>query len=188
MRIKKLDLKHVPKTRRSTFLEWLSNLEVALNSCKYTPRILQDYNTSNKIRRVNYKCVNRMVYSISYALMEKSARISTTAYKEDGIGSLIALHIKCVSVDSQTRLKAKTAFIDCRISQEETAIIFLTRLEQKSNEARNYDIKISEKKFIYRLLNNMKHHKYYRSRIASLLAQFELNFDIINKRWLENQF
>ena len=28
-------------------------------------------------------------------------------YKEDGIGSLRALHIKCDSVDSQTRLRAK---------------------------------------------------------------------------------
>ena len=188
MRTKKLDLKHEPKTRRSAFLEWLSNLEVALNSCKHTRRILQDYNTSNKIRRVKYNSVNRMVYSICYALMEKSARISTMTYKEDGIGLLRALHIKCASVDSQTRLRAKTAFIDCRISQEETAINFLTRLEQKANEARNYDIKISEKKFIYRLLNNMKHHKYYHSRIASLLTQFELNSDIFNQRWLENKF
>ena len=38
---------------------------------------------------------------------------------------------------------------------EETAINFLTRLEQKANEARNYDIKISERKFLWVLLNNM---------------------------------
>ena len=129
-----------------------------------------------------------MVYSICYASMEKSARMSTIIYKEDGIGLLRALHIKCASVDSQTRLRAKTAFIDCRISQEETAINFLTRMEQKADEARNYDIKISEKEFIYRLLNNMKHHKYYFSRIASLLIQFELNSDTFNQRWLENEF
>ena len=188
MRTRKLDLKHEPKARRTAFLEWLSNLEVALNSCKYTRRILQDYNTSNKIRKVKYNSVNRMVYSICYALMEKSARISTMTYKEDGIGLLRALHTKCASVDSQTRLRAKTAFIECRISQEETAINFLTRLEQKANEARNFDIKISEKKFIYRLLNNMKYHKYYRSRIESLLTQFELNSNIFNQRWLENKF
>ena len=188
MRTRKLDLKHEPKARRTAFLEWLSNLEVALNSCKYTRRILQDYNTSNKIRKVKYNSVNRMVYSICYALMEKSARISTMTYKEDAIGLLIALHTKCASVDSQTRLRAKTAFIECRISQEETAINFLTRLEQKANEARNFDIKISEKKFIYRLLNNMKYHKYYRSRIESLLTQFELNSNIFNQRWLENKF
>ena len=34
----------------------------------------------------------------------------------------------------------------------------------------------------------MKHHKYYRSRIASLLTQFELNPDAFNQRWLENKF
>ena len=159
MRTKKLDLKHEPKSRRTVFLDWLANIEVAFTNCKYTRKILKDYNTSNEIRSVKSESINRMVYSICYALMEKSARISTMAYKDDGIGLLKALHIKCAAVDSQTRLRAKTAFMECRISQEETAINFLTRLEQKANEARNYDIKISEKKFIYRLLNNMKHHK-----------------------------
>ena len=38
------------------------------------------------------------------------------------------------------------AFLDCKITQEDTAINFLTRLEQKTNEARNYDITISEKR------------------------------------------
>ena len=150
--------------------------------------ICLDYNTKNKIQKVKYASVNRMVYAICYALMEKSARMSTMAYKDDGIGLLKALHIKCASVDSQTRLRTKTSFIECKISQEETAINFLTRLEQKANEARNYDIKISEKKFINRLLSNMKHHKYYNSRIASLLTQFELNSDALNQRWLENKF
>ena len=188
MRTKKLDLKHEPKSRRAAFLDWLANIEVAFTYCRYTRKILKDYNTQNKIRNVNCQSVNRMVYAVCYALMEKNARISTMAYKDDGIGLLKALHIKCASVDSQTRLRAKTAFLECRISQEETAINFLTRLEQKANEARNYDIKISEKKFIYRLLNNMKHHKYYRSRIASLLTQFELNSNAFNQRWLENKF
>ena len=49
---------------------------------------------------------------------------------------------------------------------EETAFNFLKRLEQKANEARNYDIRISERKFLWVLLNNMKHHKYYKERIA----------------------
>ena len=114
--------------------------------------------------------------------------MSTVAYKDDRIGLLKALHIKCASVDYQTRLGAKKSFVECKISQKETAINSLARLEQKANEARNYDIKISEKKFINRLLNNMKHHKYYNSRIASLLTQFELNSDAFNQRWLENKF
>ena len=57
---------------------------------------------------------------------------------------------------------------------EETAINFLTRLEQKANEARNYDIRISERKFLCVLLNNMKHHKYYEERIASFLIVFAI--------------
>ena len=47
---------------------------------------------------------------------------------------------------------AKLAFVNCRISHEETAINFLSRLEQRANEARNLDIRISEKKFIWVLL------------------------------------
>ena len=55
---------------------------------------------------------------------------------------------------------------------EETTINFLTRLEQKANEARNYDIRISERNFLWVLLNNMKHHQYYEERIASFLIVF----------------
>ena len=61
------------------------------------------------------------------------------------------------------------------MSFEETTINFLTRLGQKTNEVRNYDIKISERKFLWVLLNNVKHHKYYKKRIASFLTTFELN-------------
>ena len=78
--------------------------------------------------------------------MDKSTRISTMMYKNQGSKLLKILHIKCASVDSNTRLRAKLAFVNCRISREETDINFLTRLEQKVNEARNYDMKISEKK------------------------------------------
>ena len=67
-------------------------------------------------------------------------------------------------------MRAKMAFLNCKITQEETAINFLTRLEQKANEARNFDIKISEKRFISTLLNNMKYHRHYKERIASFLT------------------
>ena len=42
----------------------------------------------------------------------------------------------------------------------------MIRLEQKANEARKYDVKISDKKFIWTLLNNMKHQKYYKEIIT----------------------
>ena len=71
---------------------------------------------------------------------------------------------------------------------EETAINFLTRLEQKANETRNYDIRISERKFLWVLLNSMKHYKYYKERIASFLTTFELNPSSILQRWIENKF
>ena len=59
------------------------------------------------------------------------------------------LHTQFDSVDSNTKLRAKVALVNYRISLENTALIFLTRLKQKANEARNYDIKISEKLCIW---------------------------------------
>ena len=97
--------------------------------------------------------------------------------------------MKCASVDENTKLRARMQFLSCRMTFEEIAINFLTRLEQKANEARNYDIRISEKKkFLWVLLNNMKHHKYYKERIASFLTTFELNPSSISQRWIENKF
>ena len=64
VRTRKLDLKHEPKSRRTAFLEWLSNIEVTFNSCKHTKHILKDCNSNNKIRKVKYASVNRMVYAI----------------------------------------------------------------------------------------------------------------------------
>ena len=78
-------------------------------------------------------------------------------------------------------------FLSCKIENEETAINFLTRLEQRANEARNYDIRITEKIFLWVLLNNMKHHRFYRERISSFLTTFELNPNSITQRWLENK-
>ena len=83
--------------------------------------------------------------------------------------------MKCASVDENTKLKARMQFLFCKIGHEETAINFLIRLEQKANEARNYDINISEKKFLWVLLNNMKLHRFYKERIASFLTTFEFN-------------
>ena len=109
-------------------------------------------------------------------------------YKNKGTKLLKNSHIKCDLVDSNMKLRAKIAFKNCRISHEEIAFNFLTRLEQKANEACNYDMKISEKKFKWVLLNNMKHHQYYKKRIASFLTTFELNFNSIMQRWIENPY
>merc|ERR1712045_611220 len=103
-----------------------------------------------------------------------------------GTKLLKILHMKCAAIDAHTKMRAKMAFANCKITQEETAINFLTRLEQKANEARNYDIKISERKFIWTLLNNMKYHRYYKERIASFLTAFELTPSKISQKWLEN--
>ena len=78
--------------------------------------------------------------------------------------------------------------MDVEIGHDETAINFITRLEQRANEARNYNIRISKKKFLWVLLNNMKHHKFYKERIASFLTTFELNPSTISQRWIENKF
>ena len=43
LHMRKLDLKHDPRLRRITFLEWISQLEIAFSSNKYTTKVLQDY-------------------------------------------------------------------------------------------------------------------------------------------------
>ena len=186
--MKKLDLKHEPRLRRSAFLEWISQLEIAFSSNKYTIKVLKDYSTKNKIHRARSELVDLLVYTVAYAFMDKATRTSTIAYKNKGSKLLQVLHMKCASVDENTKLRARMQFLSCKMTYEETAINFLTRLEQKANEARNYDIKISEKKFLWVLLNNMKHHKYYKERIASFLTTFELNPSSITQRWIENKF
>ena len=140
--MKKLDLKHELRQRRIAFLEWIGQLEIVFSSNKYTKNILKDYSTKNKVHETNDEQIDTLVYIVAYAFMDKSTRVSTMMYKNKGTKLLKVLHIKCASVDSNTKLRAKMAFINCRIS----------------NEARNYDMKISEKKSIWVLLNNMKHH------------------------------
>ena len=100
----------------------------------------------------------------------------------------IVLHMKCAYVHKNTKLRTRIQFLSCKMTMEETAINFLIRLERKTNEARNFDIKISAKKFLWVLLNNMKHHKYNKERIASFLTTFELNPSSISQRWIKNKF
>lgn len=163
-------------------------MEVAFSNYKYTRRILCDYSTNNKIHKAKYKSINRLVYAVCYAFMGKSVRTSISTYKDNGVAPLKALHIKCASVDSKTRQRAKQDFMACKIAMDKTSIGFLSRLERKANEARNYDIKISEKKFIKTLLDNMKHHRYYKNIVSALLTNYELNNEVFNQRWLENKF
>ena len=85
---KKLDLKREPKVRRAAFLEWVGCLEVASSNYKYTRRILADYSTSNKIHKVKKKSINRLVYAVCYAFMDKAVRKSTSMYKDNGVALL----------------------------------------------------------------------------------------------------
>ena len=128
LHMRKLDLKHEPRLKRITFLEWISQLEIAFSRNKYTIKVLQDFSTKNKIHKMKSKLVDSLVYIVAYAFM------------------------------------------------------------QKANKVRNYDINISERKFLWVLLYNMKHHKYYKERIASFLTTFDLNPSSISQRWIENKF
>ena len=44
--MKKLDLKHEPRLRRKSFLDWIGQLEIAFSSNEYTRDILKDYSTT----------------------------------------------------------------------------------------------------------------------------------------------
>ena len=188
LNMRKLDLRHDPRLRRASFLEWISQLEIAFSSNKYTRLVLSQYSNNNKIIVTKDKKIDLLVYTVIYAFLDKPTRISTSMYKNRGTKLLKILHMKCAAIDSHTKMRAKMAFLNCKITQEETAINFLTRLEQKANEARNFDIKISEKRFISTLLNNMKYHRHYKERIASFLTAFELYKSSITQKWIENKF
>ena len=162
-------------------------MEIAFSSNEYTRVVLKDYSTTSKVRRPEDHLADSLIYTVIYAFLDKNTRISTAIHKNKGTNLLRCLHTKCASYDSNSKLRAKLAFINCRISQEETAINFLSRLEQKANEARNFDMRITEKKFIWILLNNMKHHRFYKERIASFLTAFELNPSSISQKLIENK-
>ena len=82
--MKQLDLKHEPMLRRITFQEWISQLEIAFSSNKYTTRVLQDYSTKNKIHKIKSKLVDSLVYTVAYTFIDKATRTSTIAYKNQG--------------------------------------------------------------------------------------------------------
>ena len=62
---KKLALKHEPRLRRTAFLEWISQLEIAFSSNKYTRTILANYSVNNKIKSISDKKVDLLVYMYS---------------------------------------------------------------------------------------------------------------------------
>ena len=100
---KKLDQKHKPRLRRTAFLEWISQLEIAFSSNKYTRTILANYSVNNKIESTSDKRVDLLVYTVVYAFLEKTTRIRTSGCKSQGTKLLKVLHIKCASVDAQTK-------------------------------------------------------------------------------------
>ena len=103
LQMKKLDLKHEPRLRRASFLEWISQLEIAFSSNRYTRTILSEYSNSNKIKIVSDKKVDMLVYTVIYAFLNKATRISTSRYKNKGTKLLKILHMKCASIDAQTK-------------------------------------------------------------------------------------
>ena len=101
--MRKLELKHDPKLRRASFLEWISQLEVAFSSNLYIKDIVSRYSTTNKINSTKDTLVDNHVYTIAYAFKDKVTRSSTSAYTNQGVMLLRALHTKCASIDSQTK-------------------------------------------------------------------------------------
>ena len=101
----------------------------SFSSNKYTTKVLQDYSTKNKIHKAKSKLVDSLVYTVAYAFKDKATRTSTIAYKNQGSKLLKVLHMKCTSVDKNTKSRARMQFLSCKMTFEETAINFLTRLE-----------------------------------------------------------
>ncbi len=133
LNMKKLHLNIESRLKRRAFLEWITQLENAFSSNKYTQPILWEYSTKNKIRTTKDKNVDPLIYTVAYVFMDKSTRISTSTFKNQGSKLLKILHLKCASINSHTRIRLKMAFNNCRITNDETSKHFLFRLEQKAN-------------------------------------------------------
>ena len=85
LNMKKLDLKHEPRLRRVSFLEWITQLEIVFSSNKYTRTILSSYSTNNKINLISDKKIDFLVYTLIYAFLDKATRVSTSSYKNQCI-------------------------------------------------------------------------------------------------------
>ena len=105
--LKNMEMK--PRLRRASFLEWISQFEIAFSSNRYTRTILSDYSNNNKINMVSDKKVDLLVYTVIYAFLDKATRMSTSRYKNKGTKLVEILHMKCTSIDAQTNLRAKMA-------------------------------------------------------------------------------
>ena len=71
--------------------------------------------------------VDSLIYPVAYIFLDQYTRSSAITYKNKGKDLLRCLHIiKCASIDYNPKMRAKLAFINCRISQEETTIHFLS--------------------------------------------------------------
>ena len=82
--MKKLDLKYEPRLRRAAFIEWISQLEIAFSSNRYTKDVLKNYSTKNKINKSTSKMTDLLIYTVAYAFMDKATRMSTITYKGQG--------------------------------------------------------------------------------------------------------
>ena len=80
LQMKKLELKHDPKLRRASFLEWISQLEVAFSSNLYAKDIMSRYSTRNKINSTKDILVDNLVYTVAYAFMDKVTRDTRQKY------------------------------------------------------------------------------------------------------------
>ena len=163
-----------PQIKENLILDCISQVEVLFSSNLYSKDILSSYSTTNKIYYTIDPLVDNLVYTVAYTFMHGITRNSFSTHTNQGVKLSRTSHTKCASVFSQIK-KAKYAFNYYKIGQEETINRFVTRSEQRVNEARNYDMRISNKKLSWTLLHNMKYHRYDNELIASFATNFELN-------------
>ena len=98
--------------------EQIGRLEITFSWNKYTKNILKDYFNKNEIYKSDNDLVDILIETVTDTFMDKSTRISIMIYKNQGSKLLKILHTKCTSVDSNKKLRAKLAFVNCRISHE----------------------------------------------------------------------
>lgn len=58
------------------FLEWISQLEIAFCSNKFTKKIPKRYSTKNKMHKSNNKLIDILIYTVAYAGTNRNNNIN----------------------------------------------------------------------------------------------------------------
>ena len=74
LNVRKLDVRHDPRLRRASYLEWIPQLEITFSSNKYMKHVLSQYSNNNKITVTKDKKIDLLVYTVIFCIFGQANR------------------------------------------------------------------------------------------------------------------